>query len=365
MRIVTTSYEKADTFNNPYTWLNRISFYTGILEKLAAEHEMISIERINYEGWVQLNGVFYYFMRLKRNVVIFPWRMHHFIRKQNPDIVLVHGFIFPLQIIQLRLALGRKVKIVVQNHAEKPSSGMRSFFQRLADRYINAYFFTSAEMAREWLERGIIKNGKKVVEVMEVSSVFWYNEEDRKKRLDNGKTPTFLWVGRLNVNKDPITVVMAFLKFLAYQPSARLTMIYQEDELLEEIKKLIGTNKQAADAIVLVSKVPHQQLQEWYNGADFFISGSHYESGGVAVCEAMSCGCIPVLTNITSFQKMTNGGACGLLYEAGDEQALLDCLLQTQTLDIDKERKKVLEQFNKELSFEAIAQKIDKAINAL
>ena len=365
MRIVTTSYDKDETFDNPYAWLKRISFYTGILEKLAADHEVISIERINYEGWLQLNGVFYYFMRLKRNVVIFPWRMHHFIRRQNPDIVLVHGFIFPLQIIQLRLALGRKAKIIVQNHAEKPTSGIRSFFQRIADRCISAYFFTSAEMALEWVERGIIKQGKKVVEVMEVSSVFWYNEEDRKKRLSDVKATTFLWVGRLNANKDPITVVKAFLNFLAYQPSARLTMIYQEDEVLGEIKKLIGTNKQAADAICLVGKVPHQRQQEWYNGADFFISGSHYESGGVAVCEAMSCGCIPILTNITSFQKMTNGGTCGLLYEAGNEKDLLNRLLQTQKMDLNKEREKVLEQFNKELSFEAIAQRIDKAINAL
>ncbi|MFC0773512.1 glycosyltransferase family 4 protein [Terrimonas alba] len=365
MKIVTTSYDKDGTFNNPYAWLKRVSFYTGILEKLAAEHEVISIERIDYEGWLQLNGVFYYFIRLKRRVVFFPRRMHRFIRKQGPDIVLVHGFIFPLQIIQLRLALGKRTKIIVQNHAEKPASGIRSFFQRLADRCIDTYFFTSSEMAREWIERGIIRKEKKVVEIMEVSSAFSYNEKDRRKNLVDVKAPTFLWVGRLNANKNPSTVVKAFLNFLSWQPQARLNMIYQEDELLDDIKKLIRANKQASGAIVLVGQVPHRQLQDWYNGADFFISGSHYESGGVAACEAMSCGCIPVLTNIISFQKMTNRGTCGLLYEAGNEKDLLNCLLQTQKMDLNKEREKVLAQFNKELSFEAIAQKIDQAITAL
>ena len=62
---------------------------------------------------------------------------------------------------------------------------------------------------------------------------------------------------------------------------------------------------------------------------------------------------------------MTNGGTCGLLYEAGNEKDLVNCLLQTQKMDLNKEREKVLEQFNKELSFEAIAQRIDKAINVL
>jgi hypothetical protein len=52
MKIVSTSYSKTKTFTDPQKWLERISFYTGILEELARDHEMTSIERINYEGKV-------------------------------------------------------------------------------------------------------------------------------------------------------------------------------------------------------------------------------------------------------------------------------------------------------------------------
>ena len=110
-------------------------------------------------------------------------------------------------------------------------------------------------------------------------------------------------------------------------------------------------------------------MQYWYSSADFIISASHYEGSGVAVCEAMSCGCIPILTNIQSFRKMTGPGPqgsvskCGLLYEPGDDEGLLKILLQTDTLNMEEERNKVLQQFNTELSFEAIAKKINAIIN--
>jgi len=361
MKIISTGYIKTAEFDNPNDWLKRISFYTGILEELAKQHEVISIERINYEGVHQQKGVTYYFIRLKRKVVLFPWRMHRFIKKQNPDVVLVHGFIFPLQIIQLGWVLGKEVKIMVQNHAEKPSSGIRKFLQRIADRYISAYLFTSNEMGIEWVKKGIIGREEKIAEVMEVSADFSALE----KRIDNTSipgSPVFLWVGRLNANKDPQTVVKAFIRFLAFQPLAKLYMIYQVEELLQQVREMINSSDKAGEAIKLIGQIPNWQLQEWYCKADFFISGSHYESGGVAVCEAMSCGCIPLLTDILSFRKMTGSGKCGLLYEPGNDKALLNILLQTQKMDLQKEKTRVLQQFKEELSFEAIAGKINQVL---
>lgn len=366
MKIISTSYIKTGEFDNPQDWLKRIDFYTGILEELARQHEVISIERINYEGMYQQNGVHYQFIHLKKKIALFPWRMHRFIKKQQPDVVLVHGFIFPLQIIQLRWTLGKKVKIIVQNHAEKPTPGIKSFFQRLADRYISVYFFTSDTMGNEWIEKGIIAGKGKIVEVMEVSSPFNSMDKEEKNALTRASDARiFLWVGRLNDNKDPLTVVKAFINFISFQPSAKLYMIYHTEELLQPIKELISLNDKAKEAIILIGQISNHQLEAWYKRADFFISGSHYESGGVAVCEAMACGCIPIVTNIDSFRYMTGTGKCGFLYEPGNDKALLEILLQTPEIDMGKEQAKVLKQFKEELSFEAIAGKINKVISSL
>jgi glycosyltransferase involved in cell wall biosynthesis len=363
MKIVSTSYSKTNEFTDPQKWLDKIGFYTGILEELAKGHEVISIERINYEGEFDQNGVHYFFLSQKKKVTRFPLRLHRLIKQLKPNVVFVNGFIFPLQILQLRLKLGKAVKIIVLHRAEKPFNGVKRYLQKWADKCVDAYLFTSSEFGNEW-SRNI--NVKKIHEVIQASSVFHKNERTVAEKITKSKgNPVFLWVGRLDANKDPVTVVNAFINYLSVQPLARLYMIYQTEELLNEVRSLIGSDSKAKEGIILVGKIPHQQMQEWYSSADFIISSSHYEGSGISVCEAMSCGCIPVVSDIISFRKMTGPGKCGLLYEPGNDKELLTALLKTRKFDIEKERDKTLKQFNEELSFEAIARKIKHVISSL
>jgi len=365
MKLIFTSYSSSPEFDQPREWLKRIEGYTGILESLSKDNTVIGIERINYEGEYIQQGVQYFFIRQKRKTVHFPWRIHRLIKKLSPDIVFINGFIFPLQIIQLRLKLGNRVKIIVLNRSEKPFEGLKGYLQRLADTCVDAHLFSSSEFGKEWVEKRNIHDREKIHEVLHGSSIFGARSKDAKR---SGSSPTgspvFLWVGRLDANKDPLTVVKGFIHFLAVQPLAKLCLIYQSEELLPEINDLIKENKNVLQAINLVGKVPHQQLQAWYDKADFIISGSHYEGGGISVCEAMSCGCIPIVTDIISFRKMTGPGKCGLLYEAGNEKALSDALRLTMQMDIKKEKEKTIKQFREELSFDAIADKINKVIHS-
>ncbi len=366
MKIVSTSYVNTAEFSDPQQWLSRISFYTGILEELAKKHEVESIEQISYEGTLEQKGVKYHFLNFKKPKLYFPAKLHAYIKKLQPDIVFVNGFIFPLQTIQLRLELGSGVKIVVINHAEKPSAGFRKFLQRIGDRYIYKHLFTSKEMGMEWVQRGIIANENKIEEIMEASSFFSVMDKE-KARATTGVTgsPVFLWVGRLDANKDPMTVIHAFAPFIKQQPLARLYIIYHTEGLKDKIIDFCKKDTGLKNAVMLIGKVPHEEMQYWYSSADFIIAASHYEGSGIAVCEAMSCGCIPVLTGIHSFRKMTGPGKCGLLFEPGNEGSLLQALMQTGGLNMEEEKNKVLKQFTEELSFEAIAQKINAVINSL
>ena len=358
MNLVFTSYVSSSEFKDPKAWLKKIEAYTGILEALSETHTVIGIEHISYEGELEKNGVTYYFKRLKKKIDRFPFTLHNFIKKLQPDVIFINGF-FPFQVIQLRLTLSKKVKIIILHRSEKPFTGLKKYLQRFADKYINAYFFASYEFGKQWMKAGNISE-KKVNEIIQGSSVFHpADKQFAKNKLSIAGSPVFIWVGRLDENKDPLTVVKAFSQFLLKCPAAKLYMIYQSEELLSELKNIIGSSN--TDAINLVGKVQHENLQDWYSSSDFIISSSHYEGNGVAVCEGMSCGCIPILTSIISFRKMTSG-KCGLLYEPGIENNLLRCLLSALQLDMNTERKKVLEHFNSELSFKAIAEKINRII---
>lgn len=362
MKIVTTSYINSTEYKHPDEWLERINFHITVLESLALIDEVISIEQINYEGELTRNGVQYKFLDFRKRKLYFPLKLHRYIKSLHPDVVLVHGLHFPFQIIQLRRTLGNSVLLIVQNHAEKPFTGWRKWLQKKADRHIDHYLFASREFALQWVDKGIIRNEERITEVMEASSVFSQTDRIEAKRLTRvSGEPVFLWVGRLDRNKDPLTVVNAFIAFIEHNPSAKLYMIFQQDGLLPDIKKLIQAS--ATANIVLVGKVPHKQLEPWFNSADFIISGSHYEGSGIAVAEAMSCGCIPMLTNILSFRSMTNGH-CGYLYEPGNSQQLSALLVNTSNINIEEERAKTLAQFERDLSPAAIAKKIAAVIAA-
>ncbi len=360
MRIVSTSYSSTKSFTDPLKWLERIDFYTGILDQLAQQHDVTSIERIDYEGQHKQNGVQYYFYRLNNRVAQFPARLHRFLKKLKPDVVLVNGLVFPLQVMQLRLKLGPAVKIILVHRSERPAKGFRKMLQRIADKFVDAYLFTSAEFGEQWVRSGNITG--KYHEVLHGSSVFTpTGKETARAALSINNSPVFLWVGRLDANKDPLTVIKAFKRFLLVQPTACLFMIYQKEELLEEVK----VEADAIENIKLIGKVAHQALANWYNAADYLIAASHYEGGGISVCEALSCGCIPILSDIVSFRTLSGRGQCGLSFEPGKEQELFNALMKTNSLDIERERTKVLQQFSNELSFKAIGRKIESVMQSL
>lgn len=357
MKFVFASYTKTARLDNPEAWLKRINIYEGVLAALAKKHQVTSIDQINYEGEFVSHGVTHKFMRFSKWELKFPFRLHHAIKQQNPDVVFIHGLHFPLQVMQLRLHLGRNVKIIVQHHAERPFTGVKKYLQRGADAFVDAYLFASRDMGLDWIKKGNLASPQKIHEVMEVSSVFYPMDRNLALTRTGATGQVFLYVGRLNAQKDPITIVNAFLKFAAIVPDARLYMIYQTEDILPRIMGLLKDHPQSS-AIILVGKVPHDELLYWYNSADVIVSGSNYEGSGTAVCEAMSCGCVPVITDIFSFRMMTDNGNCGFLYEPGNEAALLSALVYTQNADMQKMKRATLSYFASHLSFEAIAGRI-------
>jgi glycosyltransferase involved in cell wall biosynthesis len=365
MVYVSVTFGASMDVSSPEAWFERTAPYLGILECLAVSDTVINVKRINYEGNVIHKGIDYRFIRTGHTEEAFPRTLIRYVKNLDPDIVLIQGLHLPMQVIALRRALDKNVKFIAQNHAEKPAAGLRKTLQKLADQRINAYLFASHDLGAEWVKHGIISSPKKIYEVMEVSSGF--SSMDKTEALTKTKakgSPVFLWVGRLDANKDPLTVVRAFLRFTCVHPEARLYMIFQTEDLLPDVKDLLArfdTN----NAITLIGKIPHDGLQHWYSSADVILSGSYYEGSGTAICEAMSCGCMPVVTDISSFRMITNNGKCGLLYKPGDEEELLATLKKIPYMNIAEKQQLSLDYFKSNLSFEAIARQIQNIAESL
>jgi glycosyltransferase involved in cell wall biosynthesis len=84
-----------------------------------------------------------------------------------------------------------------------------------------------------------------------------------------------------------------------------------------------------------------------------FVSGSHFEGSGYALIEAMSAGLVPVVTDIPSFRVIA--GDSGERWPAGDANAFAAALQRVCSGNLDDQRARVREHYERVLRWEAIA----------
>jgi glycosyltransferase involved in cell wall biosynthesis len=359
MQIVFLTYAFVAEYDNPAAWLKRLNFYTAQLDALAAVAQVKSVHLIDYEGTLTKNKVEYHFVKPKKWDLLFPLKLNSYVMQLKPDVIVIHGLTHPWQVLLLSIKLERKARLFAIHHAERPLRFPKSLIQKVADFFIQGYFFASADLGKMWIEKGQIKSIQKIHEVMEISSLFYPTKpiDELSAIKDN-----YVWVGSLSSRKDPVTLVKAFALFINEHPQAKLRIVYREGVLRTEVDKFLSQNPIYNEKITLSENVAHNEIHQFYNDATFIISTSRYEGSGTAVCEGMSCGCIPILTNIPSFRMMTRNGSLGLLFEAGDVMGLYNALQKSRMLNLEEQRQKVLFQFKETLSCEAISKKMAEVI---
>lgn len=284
------------------------------------------------------------------------------IRRLMPDALMLHGFLKPLYLLILRLILPRRAKLIIQNHADLPLKGHKKYLQQMAAKYIDGFLFVAQEQAKPWIRQKIITNEKKIFTIMEGSSSFTYVDKHvAKQKIQCKEDILFLWVGRLDENKDPLTVLQGFSKYFQEFPNQKLLMIHGADNLLKEVKQYIEAHQLQAN-ITIKANVPHEQMAIYYQAADYFVLASQYEGSGYALCEAMACGTVPIVTNIPSFRSMTNDGQLGHLFEPGNSDMLREILLQLNHQKLPLQTKANLQKFAEDLSFQAIGRDLSNIL---
>lgn len=332
----------------------------GFLEKLSEKFTVHFVVRSEKE-FTSLNYQSVHLHFLKGKILKkwhIPFRFNKNMQSLQPDYILVHGFGSAHYLILLKW-MCPKAKIVLQSNgfSARPK-GLKKLAYTISDRFIDGYLFTGIENAKEWYESKIFKRSK-VFEIMEGSTHFKFKGNKTRK------PHSFIWVGRLDSNKDPMTVLNAFDLFLEVESEAKLTMVFHEGELIEDVTNRISESENLKKAVTLQGYVEHQKLETIYNQQQYFLLGSHYEGSGYALLEAMACGCVPIVTNIPSFNFMTAGGSYGLLFSPKNEAELLIQLRKTTTLNYEEYQKNVLNHFVDKLSFQSIANEIELVFQSL
>jgi glycosyltransferase involved in cell wall biosynthesis len=166
-------------------------------------------------------------------------------------------------------------------------------------------------------------------------------------------------VGRLHPIKDPGTVLRGFERIAVERSGARLYLYYLNDDLLPELRRQVEQSPILAPRVEFRGPAAYEQMAAIYSSADFLLQASLREFSGCAVLEAMSCGVVPVISDIPSFHRMTAGGCFGSLFPVGDADALAQAVL-TIWPDQHAERSlSVRHHFQQALSFPSLAGELE------
>jgi len=337
MRIVTVNYYYDRHMASPDELLDRYATLVDWANGLKnAGGQVTVVQRFSREKSMELDGVSYLFVADAAvrfgSILDRADRVNAAAAKAQPDIAHVHGLMFARQAQRLKRSIPN-TPVMLQDHADAPPvrpwarMGMRAALQSCS-----ALSFSARSLAQPWIDAAMIDKQMPVFELMEGSSRFRLQRRDTARTVTGySGDPICLWVGRLNDNKDPLTVLRGFDAALTALPNARLLMAYSEADLLPDVHAWLAANPNAASHVTLLGRVPHAELEAIYNSADFFLLGSHHESAGYAVIEAMSCGVVPVVTAIPSFERLLDGGRCGALWPVEDVTAMADALVDCAT----------------------------------
>lgn len=306
------------------------------------------------------NDVTYHFLPFGRAA---PWAQRtrafgELVRSLRPDVCHVHGLGFPHDVLSLS-ALARRIPIVLQDHADHPPRLWRRWSWRRAFSAASGIAFCALEQARPFAHAGLLGAQTKLYEIPESTSRFApANRDEARRTLGVTGDPLVLWVGHLNDNKDPLTVLNGVSAAAKILPRLKLWCCFGAAPLMHEVQHRITSDPALRDRVQLLGSVPHQTVEQLMRAADMFVLGSHREGSGYSVIEALACGLPPVVTDIPSFRSLTGSGAVGALWPCGDARGLCEAIVTMSQRPKAQTRAATRAHFDSELSFAALGRKL-------
>ena len=239
------------------------------------------------------------------------------------------------------------------------SANARALWRRGLEVAAGVSFCAIAQSA-PFARLGLIGPQTKVYEIPESTSRFVPGDQAEARRI-TGLTgdPIVLWVGHLDANKDPLTVLEGISEAARVRPQLQLWCCFGTAPLMRDVQRCIAADPLLRERVRLLGRVPHQRIEQLMQAADALVLGSHREGSGYALIEALACGLPPVVTDIPSFRVLTGEAKVGALWPRGDARKFCDALLSLAARPQKRLREAVRAHFDAELSLSALGRKLN------
>ena len=309
------------------------------LEALRQEYRVRELVISNYRGKVGLKRSLQIAFEISRGVLwadlTYSWFAHN------------HSYLA----VTLANLLGKRTIVVIGGYevAREPEIGYGALLDPKLAKRVN-YIIRNADhilAVSEFSRREILKlSDRRHVAVV-------YNGIDCAQfSLGEEKRDLVITVCQISRSNITLKGLDTFLETAKRLPDLRFAVIGRDlDGSIDDLRRDAPPN------VEIIPPSSQDELLQWYRRAKVYCQLSYRESFGVALAEAMSCECVPVVTDRGALPEVV--GDTGFVVPYGDAEATAAAISEALRSDRGKAARARVE---KELSIEGRMQKIRNII---
>ena len=107
-------------------------------------------------------------------------------------------------------------------------------------------------------------------------------------------------------------------------------------------------NVELPDNVIFLGRLSPIELMKLYSNSQFYLQLSNFEGFGVAICEAMLCQCIPIVSDVNFLPSIV--GDSGFILEKRDKEMLVDMINLALSKDLESlsilSRERIIKNFS-------------------
>lgn len=151
------------------------------------------------------------------------------------------------------------------------------------------------------------------------------NKKCKKEYKDITKPLVIGYAGRIVRQAKRADLLPAFIELLEESGIDYFFQIAGEGECLEKIETFIQKND-LSNKVQLLGRLPKSEMDSFWKRQDVFVNISEYEGTSLSMLEAMSYGCVPVVTDVSGAREFIGDGENGYICPVGAIDKIAECI---------------------------------------
>jgi glycosyltransferase involved in cell wall biosynthesis len=143
-----------------------------------------------------------------------------------------------------------------------------------------------------------------------------------RARLE-GKPLIIGWGARLEYYQKRADLIIPFIEAIERSGIDFVFNVAGNGPMYDEINDYVNS-RSITDKVHVMGAIPQQQMGNFWKQQDIYLNLSDFEGCSLAMLEAMSLGCVPVVTNVSGTEAFIQDKDTGFCVNVGDVNAVVD-----------------------------------------